>query len=125
METQRINLESNGKVKCSGDYYFYVHNFNQTGVTFSSLNTKVNVFKNGVKIQTFTPNDGAYKHSWIVFKIINQETITEINQYADDCSTIISEIDDEATIRNIKIIKSEGSIEINIFYIFAYPVFSP
>ena len=30
METQRINLESNGKVKCSGDYYFYVHNFNQT-----------------------------------------------------------------------------------------------
>ena len=59
---------------------------------FSNLDAKVNVFKNGVKIKSFTANDQTPKKSWVVFKITNQETITEINQYTDDCSTIITEI---------------------------------
>ena len=101
METQRIDLENDGKTKCNGDYYFYVYNFDISGDSFSSLNAKVNVFKNGTKINSFTANDQTSKKTWIVFKISDKETITEINQYADDCSTIISEIPNAAICKKI------------------------
>ena len=93
METQRIDLDNDGKTKCNGNYYFYVYNFRNNTKTFSSLNTKINVYKNGVKVKTFSANDQEYKKTWVVFKITNQETITEMNQYTNDCSTVISEVD--------------------------------
>ena len=103
-ETVRIQMEGTS-TKCGGDYFFYVHNYDFDPAApklFSEFMAKVIVMKDGVTVKTYTAEDsGEAKKYWNIFKINSSGDIQDINEFSNDCTEQIPQVDAEGRCESI------------------------